>query len=164
MGNDSQQRREKGIEKSKAGKNNRWSDIKGGRALTIPWIALHNQNCIRLSPHALKLMIDLGRMYTGNNNGHLCAAWTLMKKVGWKSAETLFYATRELEHYGWIAKTRQGGRNSPNLYRLTWHRIDAHERNVLDVHAPTFAPGNEWEQDYPVFDRRSLARAKKCRD
>jgi hypothetical protein len=158
MGVDTQVRKEGGRKRSK--RNDRWGDIKGGRAFVIPWESLHHANCIRLSPHAHKLLIDLGRQYTGKNNGHLCPAWTLMQQVGWKSAETLFYATRELEHYGWIAKTRQGGRNSANLYRLTWHRIDAREGIELDVASPTFAPGNEWERERADFDRNTIARRK----
>ncbi len=141
-------------------RESRWGDIQGGKAFVIPWLGLHHENGIRLSPRAIKLLFDLGRQYSGRNNGYLCPAWSVMKKVGWRSSESLFLAIRELEHYGWIAKTKQGGRNAANLYRLTWFRVDKiSNQPSLDL-VSTMTVGNEWNQPRPPFDPSAVLTSK----
>lgn len=158
MGVDAKARKEATREGRGSKRKDRWGDIKGGRAWVIPVLALRHPNCVRLTPQALKLLFDLGRQYSGMNNGYLCPAWKLMREVGWKSTETLFLATKELEHYGWIVKTRQGDRNKANLYALTWFRIDSMpDRDPLD-YGPTFAPCNSWDQERPLFDRDTAVK------
>lgn len=131
-----------------------WADVDGGYALIIPYTLIRHPNFTRLSPHAVKLVIDLARQYSGYNNGYLCAAWTLMKDQGWRSRGTLGLAVTELEHYRVIERTKQGGRHLPNLYALSWWRISAKAEKPLDVSA-TLAPSNAWKQDRPAFDARA---------
>jgi hypothetical protein len=141
-------------------RKSKWGEIQGGRAFVIPWSGLHHENGIRLSPRAIKLLFDLGRQYSGNNNGYLCPAWSVMRNVGWRSSESLFLAIRELEHYGWIAKTKQGGRNAANLYRLTWFSVDFIARQpTLDLVSSTRA-SNEWNELKPAFDPKSVLTSK----
>lgn len=95
-----------------------------------------------LSPHSVKLLVDLGSQYRGFNNGDLCAAWSVMQKFGWRSRSTLFNAKKELLAAGFIMVTRQGGRNRPTLFAITWKNIDDC-KGKLDVDA-TIAPPGGW--------------------
>jgi hypothetical protein len=66
-----------------------------------------------------------------------------MKARGWASKETLWNATEELEHYGFIKKTRQGGRHACSLYAVTWWSIDECG-GKLEIPS-TRAASNEWK-------------------
>lgn len=138
-------------------KDNRWDDIDGKLAFVIPYTLLRHPNYMRLSPYAIKLIQDLGRQYTGMNNGFMCAAWALMKEVNWNSENTVRKALAELEHYRIIERTRQGGRNAPTLYAFTWRRIDWKKDKPLDV-SHTAQPSNAWKQDRPDYVRSSGSR------
>ena len=98
---------------------------------------------ISLSSWSAKLIMDLGRQYTGFNNGDLCAPYSLMQHRGWNSPSTLNKALKELQDKGFITLTRQGGRNRCNLYAVTWAKIDEC-KGKLDV-KPTSAPSNTWK-------------------
>ncbi|MEN1927607.1 hypothetical protein WCE37_01140 [Luteimonas sp. MJ250] len=138
-------------------KDNRWNDIDGGAAFVMPLTLLRHPNFTRLSPWAVKLVIDLARQYTGFNNGYLCASRTLMKECGWRSSAQLHNAMAELEHYRIIVRTRQGGRNRASLHALTWRRIDDKPNNPLDV-GPAIRPTDEWKEDRPEFVRTTGTR------
>lgn len=86
----------------------------------------------RLSPRAVKALIDLYTQFRGGNNGDLCAAWTVMAPLGWTSKDQLAKAIQELLEAGWVVITRQGGRRIPTLYAVTWLGIDACD-GKLDV-------------------------------
>ena len=137
----------------------------GGRFIALQYRCLEHKNFTRLTPKATKLFIDLSIQYNGRNNGDLTAAFTVMKKRGWNSKETLRLAIDELLHYGWIICTRIGGLNRmPNLYALTLHAIDDCG-GKLDV-SPTNTPSGNWKQlvdDWakPANYQERLARRKK---
>lgn len=100
----------------------------------------------QLSAKAVKLLIDIFCQFRGNNNGDLCCAWKLMGKRGWKSRDTLFKAKTELESNGWIERTQQGLRgtpNKPNLYAVSWLPINEC-KNKLDV-KETRVASNKWK-------------------
>lgn len=82
----------------------------------------------KLSPRAVKLLVDLVCQYRGTNNGDLTTAWSVMQTSGWRSKGQLFKAQAELEERGWIAKTRQGfrarGVNAATLWAVTFYGID----------------------------------------
>ena len=85
---------------------------------------LASANYLRLSPHAVKLFLDLYGQYNGFNNGDFCAAWKLMRPRGWRSKATLHKSLRELLWYEVIVLTRQGGKNLCSLYGVTFNQID----------------------------------------
>lgn len=78
----------------------------------------------KLSPRAVKLLIDLLCQYRGTNNGDLTTAWSVMRAVGWRSKDSLSAARHELEARGWIVKTRQGTKRTATLYALTFYGIN----------------------------------------
>lgn len=97
-----------------------------------------------LSFKARSLLFDLGSQYRGRNNGDLAAPWSLMRKRGWKSKDTLRRALTELLEAGMIEMTRQGGLHCPNLYAFTWLAIDECG-DKLDC-SPTSAPSGLWRK------------------
>lgn len=50
--------------------------------------------------------------------------WSKMKEKGWRSKDTLYKARNQLIQAGMIVLTRQGGKNIPSLYAVTWLGID----------------------------------------
>ena len=125
-----------------------------GRSKTPSFVALQHRilqhpNFIALSAKAVKLLIDACAQFRGSNNGDLCLTWSLMQQRGWRSRETLSEALDELQHYGFLTLTRQGGKHKPSLYALTWAPINECKRK-LDVPATTKA-GNEWQENRPAF-------------
>jgi hypothetical protein len=84
-----------------------------------------SQQYAALSARAVKLLLDLYCQYRGENNGDLCATWSVMAKLGWTSKSQLGKALTELEARGWVLRTRQGSINKPSLYAVTWCGIDA---------------------------------------
>ena len=91
-----------------------------------------------------KLLIDIAGQFTGNNNGDLCAAWSVLQAKGWKSKGTLHRALNALLKAGLIEQTRQGGRNRCSLFAVTWRSIDECKRK-LDV-SSTKAPSARYLQ------------------
>jgi hypothetical protein len=109
--------------------------------IAIPHECLNHVNYSRLSPYAVKLLLDLYAQYRGINNGDFTAAWKYMKPRGWKSKDTLTKALKELLSTGWIVLSRQGGRNQCSLYAVTFRSIDSCGRK-LDILETKTAPGN----------------------
>jgi len=120
----------------------------GGGFVALPREILKSQTYISLSVYAQKLLIDLITQHNGKNNGDLCATWSLMQKRGWKSPSTLNNAKRELEEKQFIVVARQGGRNKPTLYAVTFFRIDVC-KGKIDI-PDTLYPSNEWKNNETI--------------
>lgn len=97
-----------------------------GSFVALPAAVLRSQEFVRLSPYAVKLLLDLLAQFNGANpnNGDLCSAWRLMKQRGWRSKDTLWKALTELRDANWLELTRQGGRHVASLYAVTFFAID----------------------------------------
>ena len=118
-----------------------------GSFVIVPHAVLEHPNYMTLSARAVKLLMDIYAQYRGKNNGDLCAAFTTMRQRGWRSKDQLQKAKDELLEVGWLIVTRQGGRNMPTLYAVTFQAID--ECNgKLDVKPTAAAPGN-WKKPAP---------------
>ena len=104
-----------------------------GSFLRIPSVVLDSPNFRALSNKSKALILDIGARYNGFNNGDLAAPWSWMKTRGWKSKDTLHRALVELQHFGMIELTRQGGLMGPSLYAFTWMPIDLCNKVRLDV-------------------------------
>jgi len=132
----------------KRGRRRNRGRMESGSFVTVPHAILEHPNYTSLSPRAVKLLMDVYAQYRGRNNGDLCAAFTTMRKRGWKSKDQLQKAKRELLEVGWLIITRQGGRNMPTLYAVTFQAID--ECNgKLDVNPTATAPG-DWKKSAQV--------------
>ena len=120
-----------------------------GRSKTQPFLMLpkkviNSDEFRALGAWEVKLVVDLGGMYHGLNNGDLSAAWKLMCKRGWHSKGTLHKASQKTLDAGFLMVTRQGGRNRPTLYALTFFAINECD-DKLEVSA-TNAPPNTWRK------------------
>ena len=130
-----------------------------GRFLALPYAVLTSAAYLSLSPHGIKLLVDLGMQYYGRNNGDLCAAWKLMRARGWHSEETLHKAKKELLQAQLIVETRKGGRpNRTTLYALTFFALD-YCGGKLDI-TPAGFPYGGWRH-FAQGDAVSCARHRR---
>jgi hypothetical protein len=129
-----------------------------GRFLALPLTVLLSHAYSRLSPYAVKLLLDIGSQYRGDNNGDLCAAWKVMQPKGWKSEETLAKAKQELLRAGFIVEVRKGYRpNVCSLYALTWQALDPNPKHDAGAsHAFVFGA---WKSNEPLPPIPRLLRA-----
>lgn len=79
-----------------------------------------------------------------------------MAHRGWKSG-TLFAARKELENTSFLKKTRQGGKNSPTLYALTWLPINESDKYDAGIKATKTAT-HDWKCD--VKDIKKIVNNK----
>ncbi len=128
-----------------------WSEIKGGQAFVIPVALLKHDNFRRLSPHACKLLFDLGRQFTGSNNGYLHPGIKVLREQGWHSSHTIVKAIRELRHYRILTQTVQGGKNRPSYYGFTFRKITENPKRPFDRPMPIKQPTDEWETPAEAF-------------
>jgi len=99
----------------------------GGGFIALPWSVLDSPAYRRLSMHARALLLEIARQYVADNNGRLLASRAYMLKRGWKSADMLNKAKRELLGGGFIHETVKGHRpNKASWYAVTWQAIDRH--------------------------------------
>ena len=110
----------------------------------MPAYVLEGDCFAQLSPRAVKLLIDLGTQYRGNNNGDFQMSWKHMQTRGWKSKQQLYLARDELVESGFIVVSRQGGKNRCSLYALTFFAIDECD-GKLDIPETRVAP-NDWRK------------------
>jgi hypothetical protein len=115
-----------------------------GPFVALPIYMINSNQFIALSAHAIKLLVDLLSQYHGNNNGDLCATWSLMHTRRWKSRDTLAKALRELVDAGFVAQTRQGGMHAASLYGVTFYAMDPSSK--FDV---TDFPRGKWSRTEP---------------
>jgi hypothetical protein len=118
--------------------SNRRKRFKGNRVeggfLAMPYPVLNSPTFTGLSPFALKLLLDLGAQYRGDNNGDLALAWKLMQPRGWASQTTLHKAKLEAIKAGFLFETRKGYRpNTCSLFALTWFDLDPSPKHDVGV-------------------------------
>lgn len=77
--------------------------------------------------------------YNGKNNGELTATAIQAKQWGLAKA-TLVRSLKELEEKHFLIKTKQGlfasGKNQPNLFALTWLKIDIENGDIKKTYSP----------------------------
>lgn len=116
--------------------------VYAGGFLLLPAALLNCPKFRALSASGVKLLVDMGSLFSGKNNGDLSAAWKVMQPKGWNSESTLNRAKKELIAAGFIAETRKGRLpNLCSLYGLTWQPLNPNPK--LDV-GPNGFPAGEW--------------------
>lgn len=123
-------------------KLNKGNYIGGVSFVATPRQVLRSKEYATLSPLAVKLLFDLAAQHNGKNNGDLCCTFSMMKLRGWNSSGSLHKAKQELLQKQFIQLTRQGGRNKPNLYAITFFRIDECKGKIETP--DTLYPSNDW--------------------
>jgi hypothetical protein len=94
------------------------------RFAPIPHALLTHPTYGELTGGAAKLLLALLADYAGNNNGHLTATFSRMKRFGFNSKDSLARGLRELITFGYIVRTKTHHLRSPALYAVTWLPID----------------------------------------
>lgn len=93
--------------------------------VALPHVVLDSKAFLSLSASAVRVLLDMARQYTGQNNGRLVACNAYMKTRGWKSNDTTHRAKKELIEAGLLVETRIGMRpNRAAWYALTWLTLD----------------------------------------
>ena len=133
----------------------------GGGFSALPHEYFQSQEYARLSPRAVKLLIDMYCQYRGNNNGDLTATWSIMRRCGWTSKSQLKKALDELERTGWLLRTRQGSINAPTLYAVTFRGIDHCGGKLETGIKPDSKPLHLWRNpEYAIQRPPSRRRVK----
>lgn len=112
----------------------------------IPRYVMDHPDYQNRSGNAVKLLNEFAYQYRGDrpgNNGDLTAAWSIMKKRGWRSRTTLSKALNELLEWKLVVCTRQGVFTNPGgrcaLYALAWLPIHECAGKGLEI-KPTRGP------------------------
>lgn len=96
-----------------------------GGFIALPWSVLDCPAYARLSHPARALLFEVARQFVRDNNGRLLLSRAYMAKRGWKSADTVGNAKRELLTAGFIHETVMGHRpNKASWYAVTWRSLD----------------------------------------
>lgn len=114
-----------------------------GRFAGIPHHVMKHPDYIASSNGARSLLLEFSLQFNGHNNGDLSAAFSVLKKRGFKSKTTLAKALRELEHRDLIRCSRPWRFLNPGsqcaLFALTWLAVDECPGKGLEL-KPTRAP------------------------
>ena len=105
--------------------NNRDSGRDPGGFVALPWSVLDCPAYARLSHPARSLLMEIARQFVKDNNGRLLASGAHLLKRGWKSADVITRAKRDLIAAGFIFETVMGHRpNKASWYAVTWQQLD----------------------------------------
>lgn len=97
----------------------------GGGFVALPWSVLDCPTYALLSHPARALLLEIARQFVRDNNGRLLASASYLSKRGWKSADVITRAKRELLAAGFIHETVKGHRpNKASWYAVTWQTLD----------------------------------------
>ena len=101
-----------------------------------------------LTPSAVKLLLLLARQLTKDNNGHLQATFSYMRRFEF-SENTLSRAIQELIAHGMIYRTRSGGyQQGAAQYAVTWLKVTNRQGVFLDGFKPY--AWRDWKPEQPA--------------
>lgn len=96
-----------------------------GGFVALPWSVLDCAAYARLSHPARSLLFEFARQFVRDNNGRLLASAAYLSKRGWKSADVITRAKRELVDAGFVFETVKGHRpNKASWFAVTWRALD----------------------------------------
>lgn len=109
--------------RSNGGKRDSGRD--SGGFVALPWAVLDSPAYARLSHPARALLLEFARQFVRDNNGRLLASGAYLSARGWRSADVVTRAKRELLEAGFIHQTVQGCRpNRASWFAVTWRNLD----------------------------------------
>ena len=96
-----------------------------GGFIALPWSVLDCPAYTRLSHPARGLLLEVARQLHRDDNGRMLLSRAYLAPRGWKSADTITNAKRELLEGGFIFQTVMGHRpNKASWYAVTWRALD----------------------------------------
>jgi len=112
-----------------------------GTFLALPHVVLDSPSYRALGHTARSLLIDIARQYNGHNNGKLVACAKYLRPLGWRSADVVNRAKRELLASDLLMETRIGWRpNRAAWFALTWFELDV--TAGLDINPVRYKKGS----------------------
>ena len=132
--------------------NSRGAVRKKDRVTVVgPWFPmpiefLRSRACAELSPHGVKMFLDLCSCLGPNarGNGDLSAAPGIMRPRGWTSTATRVAALKELENAELLTVTKHGNRQAPTLYAITLWPLSC-DLSKLE-HGPGSYSSSDWRR------------------
>lgn len=95
-----------------------------GKHIAIPHVILNDPAYLNLDHAARSLLIEFALQFDGRNNGSLRASQAHLLTRGWKSADTINRAKRQLIEALFIVETVKGARpNKASWYAVTWQDL-----------------------------------------
>jgi len=95
-----------------------------GQHVAIPHAILTDPAYLELDHAARSLLIEFALQFDGRNNGQLRASQAYLLPRGWKSADTINRAKRQLADALFIVETVKGARpNKASWYAITWQDL-----------------------------------------
>jgi hypothetical protein len=96
-----------------------------GGFVAIPWVVLDSPAYQTLSHAGRALLMEVARQFHGNDNGRMLLSRAYLLTRGWRSADVIQRAKRELLDAGFIFETVMGQRpNKASWYAVTWMQLD----------------------------------------
>lgn len=96
-----------------------------GGFIALPWAVLDCPAYACLSHPAKALLLEVARQFHKDDNGRMLLSRAYLATRGWKSADTITNAKRELLDGGFIFQTVMGHRpNKASWYAVTWRTLD----------------------------------------
>lgn len=96
-----------------------------GAFIALPWSVMDCAAYAGLSHPAKALLYELARQFVRDNNGRMLLSGAYLAKRGWKSADVITRAKRELLAAGFIFETVKGQRpNRASWYAVTWRTLN----------------------------------------
>ena len=96
-----------------------------GGFVALPWSVLDCSAYASLSHPARSLLMEFARQYVRDNNGRLLASSAYLATRGWRSADVIARAKKELVQAGFIFQTVQGHRpNKASWFAITWYSLN----------------------------------------
>ena len=96
-----------------------------GGFIALPWVVLDSPRYMNLSLIAKVMLLEIARQFVRDNNGRLLCSMRHMRTRGFKSADVVTRAKRELIEAGFIYETVMGHRpNKASWYGVTWLPLD----------------------------------------
>lgn len=127
-----------------------------GGFIALPWAVLDCPAYQRLSHTARSLLLEVARQFMGKNNGQLTLSRKRLATRGWKSADVIDRAKRELLKEGFIFETVKGHRpNKASWYALTWQTLDHH--TGYDTGAALLFKRGAYRDLEPLIKRSALS-------
>ena len=96
-----------------------------GGFIALPWAVIDCPAYACLSHPAKALLLEVARQFHKDDNGRMLLSRAYLATRGWKSADTITNAKRELLDGGFIFQTVMGHRpNKASWYAVTWRTLD----------------------------------------
>lgn len=136
-----------------------------GAFIALPWSVVDSENFRGLGHPARSLLIEFARQLApyASNNGQLVASRNYLRKRGWRSADVICRAKRELISAGFVHETLHGHRpNKASWFAVTWCALVRHPKYDPETTA-TFVRG-AYDKNRGLVPRHGRTVSRQLRD